>query len=70
MITSWLDLLGAVVLFVTGLYHLQRGDQRLRRSGHWLGDLGALLTALLGGTVLAMGLVLLLYSAAFAFVIE
>lgn len=69
MITSWLDVVGAVVLFVAGFYHLQRGEQRLR-GGRWYRDVGALLTALLGGMLVAMGLVLILYSAAFAFISE
>lgn len=67
MITSWLDVAGAVVLLVVGFYHLQRGEQRRRLSARWYGDVGALITALLGGMLVAMGLLLVLYSAAFAF---
>ena len=68
MISSWLDVAGAVMLFIAGFLHLRRGEWRLRQAPRWWTDLPALLTALLGSMLLAMGLVLLLYSAAFAFI--
>lgn len=72
MITSWIDLAGAAVLILVGLYHLRRGAARVQHHGgrRWRSDPGALLTALLGGTVVAMGLGLLFYSIAFAVLSE
>ena len=70
MMTSWLDLLGATLLFAAGINHLGRGDGRLRRAEKPWGDPAALLTAVLGGMLLGMGLVLILYSIAYAFISE
>ena len=71
MTTSWIDLVGTVLLVGSGLYNLRRGLGRLRRTGRgWRGDFAALLTALLGGMLGAMGVVLLLYSSTYAFLIE
>lgn len=68
MITSWVDLAGAAILLLLGLYYLRRGQVRaLGRGGKgWGRDLGALFTALLGGGLVVMGLALWLYSAGFA----
>lgn len=64
MSISWVDPAGAALLWLLGIYYLRRGQRRaLRRGGPgWSGDLAALLTALLGGALCAMGLGLLLYS--------
>ncbi len=69
MILSWLDLLGAILLIGAGLYNLRRGEGRLLRAKPWWrGDPAALLTAICGGMLIAMGAVLLLYSSAYAFI--
>ena len=70
MITEWLDLGGVLVLFVGGLYHLRRGAAQVERhgGGRWHSALEARLTMVLGGSVFAMGLWLLLYSVAFALI--
>jgi hypothetical protein len=72
VIVSGLDLVGALVLFGIGSYHLRRGAARVQRhgGGRWRSDGGALLSALLGGAVFAMGLWLLLYSIGFALLSE
>lgn len=71
MITAWIDVFLAALLLFSGLYHLQLGEGRRQRAGQrGFGDLAALLTALLGGTLVAMGLVLVLYSAAYAHILS
>ncbi|HRI52888.1 MAG TPA: hypothetical protein PLW65_22185 [Pseudomonadota bacterium] len=73
MITSLVDLGGAVVLFLLGLYYLQRGQawaEQCRGKGWRSGLLAARLTAVLGGSLFAMGLLLLLYSVGFAWLSE
>lgn len=72
MIVSWVDLAGAAVLWLLGMHFLRRGQGRAlgRRGGGWGSDIGALLTAVLGGGLVAMGLGLLLYSALLAAISE
>lgn len=72
MIVSWIDLAGAAVLWLLGVYFLRRGQGRAlgRRGKGWGGDIGALLTAVLGGGLVAMGLGLLFYSASLAVLSE
>ena len=71
--TSPVDLIGAAVLFLLGLYYLQRGQAwatQCRGRGWRSGWLAAQLTAVLGGSLFAMGALLLLYSAAFSWLSE
>lgn len=73
MITSLVDLGGAAVLFLLGLHYLQRGHgwaTQCRGRGWRSGWLAAQLIAVLGGSLLAMGTLLLLYSTAFAWLSE
>jgi hypothetical protein len=73
MITSLVDLGGAAVLFLVGLYYLQRGQawaEKCRGRGWRSGLAAARLTALLGGSLFAMGLLLLVYSVGFAWLSE
>jgi hypothetical protein len=67
VITSWIDLGGAALLWMAGLYHMSMGQTRVQRgSGRWRDDPGALLASLLGGVLFAMGLALCAYSVCFA----
>lgn len=63
MNTSWVDPVGAAILWILGIYYMRRGKGRaLSRGKGERADLAALLTAVLGGSLCAMGLGLLLYS--------
>ena len=68
MSTSWVDPAGAAILWMLGIYYMRRGKGRaaLSRGKGERADLAALLTAVLGGSLCAMGLGLLLYSMVFS----